>query len=53
MLYYLYYGDDLKGYRRSCRRRDNSKVDLKEIGVDIIRYHWRALVNMELNPQVT
>ena len=30
------YGDDIEEYRRLFRWEDNIKMDLKEIGVDVI-----------------
>ena len=31
-----YYGDDMEEYRRLCRWEDDIKMDLKEIGVDVM-----------------
>ena len=31
-----YYGDDMEEYRRLCRWEENIKMDLKEIGVDVM-----------------
>jgi hypothetical protein len=46
--------------RRRCRRVDNIKMDLSEIGLNVVdwiglaqdRYRWRALVNVVMNPRV-
>jgi hypothetical protein len=46
--------------RPSCRREDNSKMDLREIGIDGVnwiqlaqdRVQWQACVNMVMNLQV-
>jgi hypothetical protein len=43
-----YYGDDMEEYRRLCRWKDIIKLDLKEIGVDVMKWielahdtdHW-------------
>jgi hypothetical protein len=46
--------------RQRCRWMDNSKMDLLEIGLNVVdwiglaqdRYRWRALVNWVMNLQV-
>ena len=50
----FYYEDDMEEYRRW---EDNIRMDLKEIGVDVMNWmelgqdrdHWRALVNELVN----
>jgi len=33
-----YYGDDMEENRRLCKWKDNIKMDLKEIGVDMVNW---------------
>ena len=47
----------MEEYRRLCRWEDNIKMDLKEIGVDVMNWvdstqdsdYWRAVANATLN----
>ena len=45
----------MEEYRRLCRWEDNIKMDLKEIGVDMMSWmeiaHWTDFVNTALNLQ--